>query len=212
MKRTKLLSVIFGALGLLLAAACVALSLTRLQAQPVLVTIPEDARAHSEALMEAICRGDYDQAGKLLYGTPNLGVDRAAADEVGQMIWKEFVSSLEYEFVGDFYATDTGIARDVSITALDITSVTQTLGSRSQALLEHRVAAAHDVSQIYDENNDYREDFVMNILYDAAYQSLQEDARCESHRVTLNLVYRQGQWWVLPDSALLRVTSGGTAG
>ena len=212
MKRTKILSGIFGVLGLLLAVVCVYLSLTRLQAQPVLVDIPEDAQQHAQNLMEAICRGDYDQAGQMLYGTPDLGVDREATDEVGQMIWKAFIESLEYEFVGDFYATDTGIARDVSISTLVISSVTETLGQRSQALLEHRVANARDISQIYDENNDYREDFVMNVLYDAAYQSLQEDARYESRTITLNLVYRQGQWWVMPDTALLRVTSGGTAG
>ena len=211
MKQTKTLSSIFLAVGAFLAVVCVVLSLTQLSAQPVLVTIPEDAQQHATGLMEAICRGDYDKAGQMLYGTPELGADRPATDEVGQMIWKAFVDSLEYEFVGDFYATDTGIARDVSITALDISSVTATLRERSQNLLEHRVANARDVSQVYDENNEYREDFVMNILYDATYQSLQEDARTQNHTLTLNLVYRQGQWWVMPDAALMRVTSAGTA-
>ena len=120
--------------------------------------------------------------------------------------------SLEYEFNGDFYATDTGIARDVTITSLELASVTENLGSRSQELLARRVEKAEDVSQIYDENNEYREDFVMTVLFDAAYQSLKEDARMTRQRVTLNLVFRQGEWWVLPDSALLSAISGGTAG
>jgi len=212
MKQTKMLSAIFAAVGLLLAAAAVALSLSCLRAEPVLVSVPEDAEQCAQSLMDAICRGDFAAAERRLYGTPDLGVDRPAADDVGQLIWKEYVDSLEYAFDGEFYATDSGIARDVTITALELASVTQTLGQRSQDLLARRVEKAEDVSQIYDENNEYREEFVMNILFDAAFQSLQEDARYSSQKVTLNLVFRQGKWWVMPDPALLSAISGGTAG
>lgn len=212
MKQSNPISWLFAAAGALLAVLTVVLSLTCLNADPILVTVPEDAEQRASALMIALSRGEYDEAEKMLYGNPNLGVDREAADEVGILIWDAFVSSIDYEFSGDFYATDSGIARNVSITALELASVTENLGQRSQALLERRVANAEDVSQVYDENNDYREDFVMNVLYDAAYQSLQEDARYVSREVTLNLVYRQGKWWVMPSQELLSAISGGTAG
>lgn len=212
MNRSKLISRLFAAAGALLVVLAVVLSLSCLKADPVLVTVPEDAEKRADALMIALSQGEFEAAGKMLYGTPNLGVDREAADEVGVLIWDAFVDSIEYEFSGDFYATDSGIARNVTITALEITSVTDTLGERSQAMLERRVANAEDVSQVYDENNDYREDFVMNVLYDAAYQSLQEDARYTTREVTLNLVYRQGNWWVMPSQELLAAISGGTAG
>lgn len=212
MKQSKILSCGFAVAGMLLAACAVALSLTRLHADPVLVAVPDAAEQCAQALMDALERGNYGDAGEMMYGTPDLGVDRAASDEVGQMLWKAFTDSLEYEFSGEFYTTDSGVARDVTITTLDITSVTATLKERSQALLEHRVKKAEDVSQVYDENNEYREEFVMNVLFDAVYQSLREDARYTSQTVTLNLVYRQGQWWVMPDTALLAAISGGTAG
>lgn len=212
MKQSNPISWLFAAAGALLAVLTVVLSLACLNADPILVTVPEDAEQRASALMIALSRGEYDEAEKMLYGNPNLGVDREAADEVGILIWDAFVSSIDYEFSGDFYATDSGIARNVSITALELASVTENLGQRSQALLERRVANAEDVSQVYDENNDYREDFVMNVLYDAAYQSLQEDARYVSREVTLNLVYRQGKWWVMPSQELLSAISGGTAG
>ena len=212
MNRNRKLSLIFGLTGLLLALFAVGVIMTRLDAVPVLATMPTAAGECAESLMEDVCGGDFLSAQEKLYGTPNLGADREPADDVGQLIWDAYTDSLEYEFVGDYYATDTGIARDVVITALDLASVTENLGSRSQQLLEHRVEKAEDVSQIYDENNEYREDFVMTVLFDAAYQSLKEDARTARHEVTLNLVFRQGQWWVLPDSALLSAISGGTAG
>ena len=212
MKQTKLLSAVFAAVGVVIAMAGVALCLSCRDAAPVLAAVPQDAKQCADDLMNALSRGDYESAGDLLYGTPDLGVGREAADEVGVLIWDAFEDSIEYEFTGDFYATDTGIARDVTITTLDITSVTQTLRERSQTLLERRVQNAENVSQVYDENNDYREDFVMDVLFDAAYQSLQEDARNVTRDVTLKLVYRQGSWWVLPDPTLLAAISGGTAG
>ena len=212
MNRNRKLSIVFGLAGLLLALCAVGLIMTRLDADPVLATMPAAAEECAVSLMEDVCRGDFSAAQKKLYGTPDLGADRAPSDDVGQLIWDAFTDSLSYEFVGDYYATDTGIARDVAITALDLASVTGNLGSRSQELLERRVEKAEDVSQIYDENNEYREDFVMTVLFDAAYQSLKEDARMVRKTVTLNLVFRQGEWWVLPDSALLSAISGGTAG
>jgi len=212
MKQSKLLSILLAAVGLVLALGTVVLSLSCLTASPVLVRVPEDAQQRSSALMIALSRGEFEEAEKMLYGNPSLGVDRQASDEVGSLIWDAFVDSIEYEFSGDFYATDTGIARNVTITTLELASVTESLRERSQVLLERRVKNAEDVSQVYDENNDYREDFVLNVLYDAAYQSLQEDARYVSQDVTLNLVFRQGKWWVMPDQPLLAAISGGTAG
>jgi len=209
MEKIKKLSAVFAAVGILLALGTVALSLTRLDAKPVMVAAPEEAAVRAEELMAALAEGAFSEAETVLYGTPSLGVDRKTADEAGQLIWDAFADSIDYSFTGDLYATDSGLARDVAITTLDITSVTENLRARSEALLEQRVAGAEDVSQIYDENNDYREDFVMGVLYDAVSQGLQEDARYLTTDVTLNLVYHRNQWWVMPDQALLQVISGG---
>lgn len=212
MKRINNVAAIFGAVGLLLAVCAVVLSLCVLRAAPVLVSVPEDARTATADLMYALSQGRFEDAEKLLYGEPDLGMDRPAADDVGQLIWDAFVKSVEYEFVSDFYATDSGIARDVKITTLELESITSTLKARSEALLEKRVQSAENVSQVYDENNEYREDFVMNVLFDAAYQSLEEDARYVTRDVTLNLVFHQDRWWIQADKNLVAAISGGTAG
>lgn len=212
MSKIKKLPAVFAAVGIVLALSALFLSLSKRQAPPVMLSAPQEAADTAEKLMDALSDGDFAKAETLLYGMPSLGADREAGDEVGQLIWAAFIDALDYRFTGDLYATDTGLARNVSITTLDITSVTETLRERSEALLEQRVEQAEDVSQIYDENNDYREDFVMDVLYDAAAESLEEDARYLTQEVTLNVVFRQGQWWVLPSQALLQVISGGTAG
>lgn len=212
MKVSKWISGIFAVLGAGLAAGTVWVSLTFLHAPPVLLTRPEAASERVEAMMEAVCAGDYAAAGDMMYGQPDMGAGRAPDSEVGALIWDAFQESLSYEFTGECYATDSGVARDVTISALDISSVTEHLKERSQTLLTQRVAEAEDVEEIYGADNEYREDFVMKVLYDAAVQALEEDARYKEWEVTLNLTYQQGQWWVIPGQALLEAISGGIAG
>ena len=209
MKLKKLLSALFALLGACVAAVTIQISMNAMDSKPVLLTPPDVARSKVVMLMNSICDGNYAEASQSIYGTPDLGVDREASDEVGILIWDAFESSISYELVGECYTTEQGLAQKVSITCLGVTSITDHLRDRSQALLEQRVAEAADVSEIYDENNEYREDFVMNVLYDATVAVLEENAKKQTCEVTVNLSYQDGNWWVVADEALLDAISGG---
>lgn len=202
-------SVLLAAVGLSAAAAAVYLCTQYVDAKPMLLTPPDVAQSKVVALMDAVSEGDYEEASQAIYGTPSLGVDRQAADEVGVMIWEAFQSSITYELLGDCYTTEQGLAQNVSFSCMDVTSVTVNLKERSQVLLEQRVAEAEDVSEVYDENNEYREDFVMAVLRTAVEDALKEDARMMTVELTVNLSYQDGSWWVVADEALLDAISGG---
>lgn len=210
--KKKLMSAVFCILGIGLAMATVVLSLAMRNAPVVMLSGAEDARNCARQLLEAVSLGDYRAAEGLLLGNPSLGADREPKDAVGVLLWDAFTDSVEYTLEGDCYACDEGVAQDITITALDFASVTGVLQDRSEALLTDRVEHAQDMSQIYDEENNYREDFVMDVLYDAAAQALQTDAKTTQRNLTLHMVYSQGQWWVKPDRALIAAISGGTAG
>ena len=126
------------------------------------------------------------------------------------MLWEAFLDSTEYELTGDCYTTDVGVAQNVSFTYLDTASVTANLRDRAQTLLNQRVEEAEDVSEIYDENNDYKEQIVMEALQEAVQAALQEDAKTVTVTLTVNLKHQNGQWWVVVDNALLDAFSGGT--
>lgn len=210
MKAVKyIFSVLLAAIGLCAAAAAIFLCMNFNNAKPMLLTPPDVARSKVIMLMNAVSEGDYEEASQAIYGTPNLGVDREAADEVGVLIWNAFAGSITYELLGECYTTEQGLAQDVSITCLDVTSVTVNLKERSQTMLEQRVMEATDTSEIYDENNEYREDFVMGVLKDAVADALEEDARKMTVELTVNLSYQNGNWWVVADEALLDAISGG---
>lgn len=196
-------------MALILAVTGIFLAVSNRNASPVLVKQPEAARIRVQTMLDALCDGEYAQVSSCLYGTPDLGMDTQAADPVGQLFWDALGQSFRYEIAGDFHATDSGVSLDVTISALNVSSATANLRERAQKLLEQRIAQARDPGEIYDANNEYREDFVMNALYDAAMQALAEDATDITWDLTLNLIYENGQWWIMPEQELLKALSGG---
>ena len=212
MRISKVFSGILGILGAMLAAATLWVSLYALNAHPVLLSQPQAAAQRADDMMDALCRGDYTAVGSMIAGSPDLGADRQPEDEVGVLIWNAFLDSIRYEFLGECYATDAGVARDVLIESMDIPSVTVNLRERSQNLLNQCVSQAEDTTQVYDENGEYRKDIVMDALYDAAKQAIDEDAVTNRQEVTLNLVYQDGTWRALGEQSVLNAISGGFGG
>lgn len=211
MKLRKFFSGVFAVLGTVLMVGTIVLSFASMKAEPRIVEQPEAAEQLAQSVMDALCNGEYDTAAGMMYGQPQLGADREPSDEVGALIWDAYVNSLSYEFSGEYYATDSGIARNAVVTALDTASVTASLEERARTLLEAQAAAAEDPSEVYDEDNNFRKELVEQALLDAVQQALNEAAQTKTWEVTLNLIQMDGQWWVMPDAALLQAISGGAA-
>lgn len=205
----KILAVFFALLTIAAGCAGIYLAVSNLDAEPILLEAPEAARSQALAMMDSLCAGEYAEVSRVLYGQPELGMDREAADPVGLLFHEAYEASMAYELTRDCYATNSGVALDVKVTALDIDSLTAALRQKSQQLLEQRVAAATDTSEVYDENNEYREDVVMEVLYDAAEQVLAGEKPAVSWDVTLECVYENGQWWIVPEDTLLEVIGCG---
>jgi len=212
MKKTGMESYLFALLAVLFAFCAVALTVFFRDAKPVLCRGGEEAAEQAGILMDAVCSGDFARAEELLYGNPELGADRDPADRIGAMIWQAYINSLDYQLSGEVYTTDTGIAQDVKIISMEIPTAVEQLGSRARRLLKEKVEAAEDVTELYDENNEYREDLVADILEEAARQALEEDVRYSYLIVPLQLVYAQDRWQVVADQAFLQAISGGIAG
>ena len=205
----KLLSVIFVIVGIAAAAAAVHLSLNNKDADPVLLAPPEEAKLQVVGMMDAVCAGDFAAASTFMQGQPDLGVDREATDPVGVLIWNALCDSMSYELVGECYGTEEGLAQDLTVSYMDITSVTAVLKERAQAMLEKRVEEAENLDEVYDEKLQYREDFVMSVLYDAAVAALEEDATTTTTNLTVNMIYQNETWWIIADRNLLDAISGG---
>lgn len=173
---------------------------------------PEGVAEAAQTMLNAVCSGDYETAGACMYGSPRLGTGAESESETGRLLWDAFVKSLRYELVGDCVINESGVTQQVRIRTLDLASVTANLKERSQTLLTQKVAEAEDVSQIYDETNSYREEFVMEVLRMATEEAIEQDARYTNLDLMLEMVYEQGKWWVIPSQNLMNVISGGVIG
>lgn len=195
-------------LGLCIMAFAVVLSLCSLDAPARLLGRATAAEHRCDQWAQAVAEGDYAAIGDTLYGQPELDSGRESGYAVGEVLWDAFRSSLSCEFAGECYATQSGVARDVTVTALDISAVMAPLKQRFDGMLRQRAEDAEDPDTVYDANNDYREDFVMSTLCDAVQSVLAEGDYLVSRTLTLNLVYEDGQWWILPEQDMINLLSG----
>lgn len=178
-------------------------------AKPILLAPPQAAIQQVTDMMDAVCDGDYEKASTYLLGSPSLGVAEPTDNPLSTLVWEAFLDSTEYALFGECYTTDVGLSQNITYTYLDPTSVMVNLKERSQELLNQRVEEAEDVSEIYDENNDYKESVVMDVLREATRDALQEDAQLVTISLTINLKYQDGTWWIVVDDQLLDAFSGG---
>lgn len=202
MKGKRIFSWLFGLVGICLMVGTIVLCLTSLNAPPKLVEIPVQARQCTEEFMEALCGGEYDAAEALLAGNPDLGLDRVPEGEVAALVWQAFEDSLSYEFDGDCYATENGLARNVKVSGMHAASVAAVLKDKATVLLD---------PEMLDESGEYPEEYKQQVLLKAAEMAIEEDGVLTTKHVTLQLVFRDGQWQISADKTLLAAISGGLA-
>ena len=177
MKISKFFAVIFGLLGAAIAAGTVFLCLQSLNQEPVLLKTPIAATTQVESLLRAICKAAYAAASELIYGNPDLGANLESEDAITSSFWDALISSIEYEMVGDCYATNSGVTQNVHLKYLDIEAATEALQIRARNLLEQRINEADHMEDIYDENNEFRQDFLDAIVVDAVRETVAQDAQ-----------------------------------
>ena len=211
MKIARFFSLVFGAVGAVLMAGTLILCLTSLNDSVKLSDIPQEAQTCSEELELALETGDFAAASALMYGQPDLGVSTQPTDTLSTQLWDAFAQSIELEFKGPCYASESGICRDAVITALDIPGTMAGLQQRAHDLLTTQVENAESMEQLYDETFNFREELVQQVLQQAVEQTVALDALTVSRDVTLTMVRKDDRWWAVPDQALLQVVSGSIA-
>ena len=208
MNNKKTISNILFILGLTISvfAACVAFLAN--DNSPQMIQKPTAALKQVGIMMDAIRAGDYDAASVVMYGSPSLGEVPTGDNLAVELIWTEFLRSIEYEISGDCYVSDSGVVVDVSIKTLNVPLVISSMENYADQLLNRQIAAAKDMSDIYDSEDNIHQDVMNKILWEAALQSLENNREYQEQTIGLNLVFEQGQWWIVPDESLQRILSG----
>lgn len=211
MKIAKFFAGVFGTLGMVLLVGSIGLCLISLNAPVRMAETPEGAVVCAEMLEDAITEKDFDGVKACIYGEPELGLSGKPEDPLANMVWELMLLNLEFTWQGDIYLQDAVLCRDASVRYLDAASITENLQPRAHTLLTMRVEEATDMAQLYDDSGEFRQDLMEEVLKAALTQACMEDVKAVTAEVTVRLVNRDGQWWAVPDAALLTALSGGLA-
>ena len=204
MRSYRVRSCIAGIAVLLLAAVIVYFAVSSVSADPAVAKVPVSAREQTEALMTAICEGRFDEVQPLLSGVSDLGIEPLRSGTPESLLWDAWMENLSYEFSGDCYATQNGLARDVSVWGLDLQKITQQIGAEAQLLAQERIAALEAAG----EGGKLPETFADQVLYDATARVLERPLEQSNWQITLELEYKQDRWAIIPGPQLQALLSG----
>lgn len=178
-----------------------------MNAPTALLTPVPAAEALTEQFMDTAQNGELSDLEPLLWGSPALSGGENADFPLTDLLWDAFRGSMTYEFDGPCYAGSEGLCRDVTVTALDIQTVTALVEAELPDALAARVAVS-DPSDVYAQGSDYREDFVLDTLEQVCRDVLTRPESLSTRTVTLVLYPKDGTWWVLPTEDLLSMLTG----
>lgn len=207
MRISKLASAVFAVVGTVLLIGSVVMSFVALGRPTTAVEPTREANDVAQSVLSALDHGDLSQVGTYFYGAPALGLDREPATAEGKQIWNAYRDSITVTADEGCCAEGTTIYQTARVTALDISEALSRLDEEAAALLNQKVETAEDPAALLDENGEVPQTLKDELRAQALTQVL-ADAKTVTTRITFQLMEQDGQWWVLPDQAMLDVLSG----
>lgn len=201
----KVLSFLFTFLGVVLLAGTAILAFMGRTMPVALPYVPVEAQKEAKAFAVEINEGNLESLKNRIYGTPEL--EGEFDNPVLTVLWEAYTKSFSWNFTGAWYASDSGLCCDASVTALDIPALLPQVETVYQELLPQK-AEELAAEQVYGEDGGYDADFVLQFLADATRQVLESSQPQVQREMTLTMICRDGNWYVRPDSALLELFSG----
>ena len=208
MKRIKRSVCLWTAAGIILGLLTLTVILVGINSAPAIVMDPQVLADAAAQTLDCVRTGDYDALGQMLYGAPNLGDSPKDTDDLENMILMTFLQSIRYRISPDCRASDSGISLDVQITCLDISALSESLQAIVPDLMNQIANEKGDESLVYDENHNYLDSFLDEVLRTAAQQALADEPQTMDTVLTLDLVQWSGRWQVVPTNAFVQLLCG----
>ena len=208
MKISKLASAMFFAAGTVLLVGSVVMSFAALCRPAKAVKPTQEANACAQSVLRALDDGDLSKVEEYFYGKPTLGLEREPATAEGKQIWNAYRDSIAVTTDGYCYGEGTNIYQTAKVTAMDITGTLSQWDKGAGELLKQKIDAAEDPAVLLDEGGDVPQTLKDELRGQALTQAL-VDAKTVTTQITFQLIEKDGQWWAVPDQAMLDVLSGG---
>lgn len=206
--KRNILAVLLWLMALAVAAFAIFLTARFPGTEARLLTETEDPMVTAEAFLNALCAGDYATAGSHLQGNPDLGLDTLPEEEIPRLLNEAFRQSWRWS-PGLLWHKGSEARLPISFTALDLTKLTADLNGDVLASLALRLDSAQRLEELYNEDNTWREDAVLQATEDVLRRRLRhEEEYLSTTQLTLLLRYENRRWLIVPDEMLYEVLAG----
>lgn len=196
------------AAGVFFCVLTLAVVLVALNQSAAVITNANTIRAEAEALMNTIQAGELEALSEMLYGSPDLGTAPKRDKDAQSLLWYAFLDSLQYQIEPQLTTPGDSIAVNMKITCMDLSAATEALQAAAPALLVEKAIALNDEKVVYDENRQYRQEFIADVLLDATRQVLSQPLPEAEHTITLHFVRSGHIWQALPSEELTQLLGG----
>ena len=210
MGRTKrnMLAVLLWLMAMAVAAFAVFLAARFTGTEARILSETEDPMVAAEAFFGALCAGDYAEAASHLQYGPELGLDTLPEEAVPRLLTEAFRQSWSWS-PGLLWQKGPEARLPVSFTALDLTKLTENLNRDVLASLALRLDSAQRLEELYNEDNTWREEAVLQATEEVLRRRLRHgEEYLTTTQLTLLLRYENQQWVIVPDEMLYAVLAG----
>ena len=208
MKLRKIAAGLLAVAGSLLLAGSVAACLGAVNRSAPAVPQANDAEAFAQEFLDTLDKGDFSGVEKCLYGSPDLGLEKEPNTESGKQLWQAYRDSISVEYSDYCYSKGTNIYQSAKVTALNLSAAMGKLSSTAAEILKNTLETAEDPTALLNEDGTIPDTLRQQALSQALTQVL-ADGTTVTREMNVRLVKQDGQWWAVPDGALLAVLSAG---
>ena len=170
---------------------------------------PSDA---VEGFFQALVDGDYDKLNESITGVSELNFDCSSEEANAVLAYNALKASYEFELEGESSISGLDAVQNVRFRYLDLNAIKKDLNAEAKKILTAKEAAEKNRRNLYDEDNELI-DSVAEDVFNEAFGRLLENAESYYKEEILSVKARnvRGHWLTVPDSALIKAISGGTA-
>ena len=170
---------------------------------------PSDA---VEGFFQALVDGDYDKLNESITGVSEFNFDCNSEDANAVLAYNALKASYEFELEGESSISGLDAVQNVRFRYLDLNALKKDLNAEAKEILTAKEAGEKNRRNLYDEDNELI-DSVAEEIFNEAFGRLLENAESYYKEEMLSVKARnvRGHWLTVPDSALIKAISGGTA-
>lgn len=176
----------------------------------IIVKPSGDPQAVVTEFFDDMTAGNYTAAYEHMEGYSTLGLENTPDSETAVLAYDALKASYSYKLYGDCTVDGLTAKQQVVFQYLDLSSIGDDVQSKTEENL-NSIVQSRSRSEVYDENNNYLP-AVTDEAYSAAVQAVLE--RAQNYYTTtafeVELEYTNGDWYIIPNSAMLSALTGGT--